>query len=113
VAGRGGTTAQGGRARRAGGRAGRARAAAAMLALLGGAAGITVPLREDRRHIQDRDVRILRQVLPRGLNLELAASDEILAIAREGRPDEATLVPEERHELTTQGRLHRVAHHAT
>src|SRR5215475_11239984 len=86
--------------------------AAAMLALLGGADGITVHLREDRRHIQDRDVRILRQVLPRGLNLELAASDEILAIAREVRPDEATLVPEKRQELTTEGGLDVVANEA-
>src|SRR5213595_2202572 len=79
--------------------------AAALLAILGGADGITVHLREDRRHIQDRDVRVLRQVVTSRLNLELAATDEILAIAREVRPDEATLVPEKRQELTTEGGL--------
>src|SRR5438876_7633059 len=68
--------------------------AAAILATLGGADGITVHLREDRRHIQDRDVRLLRQVITTRLNLEMAASDEIVEIAREVRPDEATLVPE-------------------
>ncbi|HEV3142846.1 MAG TPA: pyridoxine 5'-phosphate synthase [Gemmataceae bacterium] len=78
--------------------------AAALLALLGGADGITVHLREDRRHIQDRDVRILRQVVPR-LNLEMACTAEITNIAREVTPDEATLVPEKRQELTTEGGL--------
>jgi pyridoxine 5-phosphate synthase len=78
--------------------------AAAVLALLGGADGITVHLREDRRHIQDRDVRALRPVVPR-LNLELAATDEIVSIACEVRPHEATLVPEKRQELTTEGGL--------
>ncbi len=67
--------------------------AAAVLATLGGADGITVHLREDRRHIQDRDVRLLRQVVTTRLNLEMAASDEIIEIAREIRPDEATLGP--------------------
>ena len=83
--------------------------AAAILALLGGADGITVHLREDRRHIQDRDVRLLRQTVPR-LNLELAAVDAIVDIACEIKPDEATLVPERREELTTEGGLDVVAH---
>src|SRR5256885_644643 len=81
--------------------------AAAMLALLGGADGITVHLREDRRHIQDRDVRLLRPVVTRRLNLEMAATDEIVGIACEVRPHEATLVPEKRAELTTEGGLER------
>jgi pyridoxine 5-phosphate synthase len=86
--------------------------AAAVLALLGGADGITVHLREDRRHIQDRDVRLLRQVVTGRLNLELAATDAIVAIAKEVRPDEATLVPEKRQELTTEGGLDVVANQA-
>src|SRR5262249_58401461 len=72
--------------------------AAAVLAMLGGADSITVHLREDRRHIQDRDVRLLRPVVPR-LNLEMAAAEEIIQIALEVHPDEATLVPEKRQEL--------------
>ena len=84
--------------------------AAAVLALLGGADGITVHLREDRRHIQDRDVRVLRQVVTRRLNLEMAAVDAIVDIACEILPDEATLVPERRAELTTEGGLDVVAH---
>jgi pyridoxine 5-phosphate synthase len=83
--------------------------AAAVLALLGGADAITVHLREDRRHIQDRDVRVLRQVVPNRLNLEMAAVDAIVDIACEVRPDEATLVPERRAELTTEGGLDVVA----
>jgi pyridoxine 5-phosphate synthase len=79
--------------------------AAAVLAILGGADGITVHLREDRRHIQDRDVRLLRQVVTSRLNLEMACVDEITKIACEVRPDEATLVPEKRAELTTEGGL--------
>jgi pyridoxine 5-phosphate synthase len=86
--------------------------AAAVLALLGGADGITVHLREDRRHIQDRDVRLLRPVVTSRLNLEMAASDEIVAIACEVKPDEATLVPEKRQELTTEGGLDVVANEA-
>jgi pyridoxine 5-phosphate synthase len=78
--------------------------AAAVLAMLGGADGITVHLREDRRHIQDRDVRALRPFVPR-LNLEMAATDEIVAIACDVKPAEATLVPEKRQELTTEGGL--------
>jgi pyridoxine 5-phosphate synthase len=84
-------------------------AAAAVLALLGGADGITVHLREDRRHIQDRDVRLLRPLVTDRLNLEMAAVDAIADIACEVRPDEATLVPERRQELTTEGGLDVVA----
>jgi pyridoxine 5-phosphate synthase len=84
--------------------------AAAVLALLGGADGITVHLREDRRHIQDRDVRLLRQVVTNRLNLELSVADEIVAIACEVKPNEATLVPERRAELTTEGGLDVVTH---
>jgi pyridoxine 5-phosphate synthase len=83
---------------------------AAVLALLGGADGITVHLREDRRHIQDRDVRLLRQVVTNRLNLELSVAEEIVAIACEVKPDEATLVPERREELTTEGGLDVVRH---
>jgi pyridoxine 5-phosphate synthase len=79
--------------------------AAAVLAILGGADGITVHLREDRRHIQDRDVRMLRQTVTNRLNLEMACVDEITRIACEVKPDEATLVPEKRAELTTEGGL--------
>src|SRR5438132_6635793 len=79
--------------------------AAAVLALLGGADGITVHLREDRRHIQDRDVRLLRQIVTQRLNLEMAAVEAIVGIACEIKPDEATLVPERRQELTTEGGL--------
>jgi pyridoxine 5-phosphate synthase len=83
---------------------------AAVLALLGGADGITVHLREDRRHIQDRDVRLLRPIVPRRLNLEMAAVDAIADIACDIKPDEATLVPERREELTTEGGLEVVTH---
>jgi pyridoxine 5-phosphate synthase len=86
--------------------------AAAVLALLGGADGITVHLREDRRHIQDRDVRLLRQVVTQRLNLEMAAVDAIVDMACQVRPDEATLVPERREELTTEGGLDVIAHRA-
>ena len=86
--------------------------AAAVLALLGGADGITVHLREDRRHIQDRDVQILRQVVTSRLNLELSVADAIVDIACAVKPDEATLVPERRQELTTEGGLDVVAHQA-
>lgn len=78
---------------------------AAALAELAGADGITVHLREDRRHIQDRDVEILRQTVQTRLNLEMAASDEMVAIALRVRPDCVTLVPEKRQELTTEGGL--------
>src|ERR1019366_4591670 len=86
--------------------------AAAVLALLGGADGSTVHLREDRRHIQDRDVRLLRQVVTTLLNLELCVADAIVDIACEVKPDQATLVPERREELTTEGGLDIVAHQA-
>ncbi len=79
--------------------------AAAMLAELGGADGITVHLREDRRHIQDRDVQLLRQTVRTHLNLEMAATDEMAAIALEVKPDYVTLVPERREEVTTEGGL--------
>lgn len=79
--------------------------AAAVLAELGGADGITAHLREDRRHIQDRDVRLLRQTVRTHLNLEMAATDEMLAIALEIKPDYVTLVPEKREEVTTEGGL--------
>lgn len=77
----------------------------AMLAELGGADGITVHLREDRRHIQDRDVELLRQTVHTRLNLEMAATDEMAAIALQFRPDMVTLVPERREEVTTEGGL--------
>ncbi len=86
--------------------------AAAVLALLGGADGITIHLREDRRHIQDRDLRILREVVTRGLNLEMAAVGSIIDVACAVKPDQVTLVPERREELTTEGGLDVVAHQA-
>ena len=70
-----------------------------------GPAGIIVHLREDRRHIQDRDVYILRQTVKTRLNLEMAATEEIIKIALDVRPDIVTLVPEKREELTTEGGL--------
>jgi pyridoxine 5-phosphate synthase len=79
--------------------------AAAVLAMLGGADNITIHLREDRRHIQDRDLRLLRDVTPRCLNLEMAAADAIVDIACAIKPDQVTLVPERREELTTEGGL--------
>jgi pyridoxine 5-phosphate synthase len=82
---------------------------AAVEAHLGGADGITVHLREDRRHIQDQDVRRLRELTHIKLNLEMAATDEMVAIAREIRPEMAMLVPEGRQEVTTEGGLDVVA----
>ena len=79
--------------------------AAAVLAELAGAGQITVHLREDRRHIQDRDLKILRGVCQTLLNLEMAATSEMVKVAYEIRPDVATLVPERREELTTEGGL--------
>lgn len=79
--------------------------AAAVLATLGGADGITIHLREDRRHIQDRDVHLLRQTVTTRLNLEMATAEEIIRLALAVKPDEATLVPEKRQELTTEGGL--------
>ena len=78
---------------------------AAMLAELGGADGITVHLREDRRHIQDRDVRLLLETVRTVVNLELAVADEIVELACALRPMQATLVPEGRQEITTEGGL--------
>ncbi len=78
---------------------------AAYLSELGGAHGIVVHLREDRRHIQDRDLRILRETVRTKLNMEMASTDEMTAIAREVKPDMVTLVPEKRKELTTEGGL--------
>jgi pyridoxine 5-phosphate synthase len=78
---------------------------AAALAELGGADGITVHLRQDRRHIQDRDVRLLRQTIQGSLNLEMAVGEGILALALELAPEQVCLVPENRQELTTEGGL--------
>jgi pyridoxine 5-phosphate synthase len=78
---------------------------AAALAELGGADVITIHLREDRRHIQERDLRLLRQSVQVRLNLELAVEPGVVALALEVRPDQATFVPERREELTTEGGL--------
>jgi pyridoxine 5-phosphate synthase len=78
---------------------------AAALAELAGAGQITIHLREDRRHIQDRDLRILRETVQTLLNLEMAATQEMVKIAYEHKPDVVTLVPERREELTTEGGL--------
>lgn len=86
---------------------------AAVEAQLGGADGITVHLREDRRHIQDDDVRRLRELTHIKLNLEMAASGEMVAIAQRVRPEMAMLVPEGRQEITTEGGLDIVAQEAT
>jgi pyridoxine 5-phosphate synthase len=75
-----------------------------------GAHGITVHLREDRRHIQDRDVIGLKDIVKGKLNLEMALSDEIIAIAKKVKPDQITLVPEKRQEITTEGGLDVAAH---
>ncbi|NJL83180.1 MAG: pyridoxine 5'-phosphate synthase [Chloroflexaceae bacterium] len=79
--------------------------AAAVLAELGGADGITIHLREDRRHIQDRDARLLRQTVRTHLNLEMAPTPEMVSIALDLKPDYVTLVPERREEVTTEGGL--------
>ncbi|NOJ78355.1 pyridoxine 5'-phosphate synthase [Myxococcus xanthus] len=78
---------------------------AAALAELAGAQQITIHLREDRRHIQDRDLRILRETVQTLLNLEMAATAEMVKLAYEHKPDVVTLVPERREELTTEGGL--------
>lgn len=78
---------------------------AAEIAERAGAAGITVHLREDRRHINDRDVRILRETLQTRMNLEMAVTDEMVGIALETQPEFVCLVPEKREELTTEGGL--------
>ncbi len=83
---------------------------AAAEAELGGADSITIHLREDRRHIQTRDLRLLRQTLSVPLNLEMACDDEILALALEVRPEQVTLVPERREEVTTEGGLDVIGH---
>ncbi|MFA5515246.1 MAG: pyridoxine 5'-phosphate synthase [Desulfuromonadales bacterium] len=83
---------------------------AAAIAELAGAGGITVHLREDRRHIQDRDVYLLRQTVKTRLNLEMAATEEMTGIAVKIGPDAVTLVPERREELTTEGGLDVVRH---
>ncbi len=82
---------------------------AALLAEYAGADAITLHLREDRRHIQDRDMEILREVLSTRMNLEMAVTDEMLAIALKTRPHDACLVPERRQEITTEGGLDVVA----
>jgi pyridoxine 5-phosphate synthase len=84
--------------------------AAAVLAELAGADGIVVHLREDRRHIQDRDLQILRQTVQSKLDLEMAADEAMVKIALSVRPDFVTLVPERRQELTTEGGLDVAGH---
>ncbi len=83
---------------------------AAALAELGGADGITLHLREDRRHIQDRDLELLCQTTASRVNLELACEEQVLATACRRKPHQATLVPERREEVTTEGGLDVVAH---
>ncbi|MBC8313376.1 MAG: pyridoxine 5'-phosphate synthase [Candidatus Cloacimonetes bacterium] len=78
---------------------------AAFIAEKNGADQITIHLREDRRHIQDRDLRILRQTIQTKLNLEMAPTSEMIAIAKSVHPDSVTLVPEKREEITTEGGL--------
>ena len=82
----------------------------AAMAELGGADGITVHLREDRRHIQDRDLEVLRQTVQVKFNLEAAIAAEMIAIACRVKPDQVTLVPEKREEVTTEGGLDVLAH---
>lgn len=84
--------------------------AAAVIAEFAGAHGITVHLRSDRRHIQDRDVELLRETIKTRLNLEMAATDEMVRVALDVKPDTATLVPEFPGEITTQGGLDCVRH---
>ena len=83
---------------------------AAALAELAGADGITIHLREDRRHIQDRDVRLIRETAQVKLNLEMATAEEIVEIAIATRPHKVTLVPEKREEVTTEGGLDVIQH---
>ncbi|MHC4875706.1 MAG: pyridoxine 5'-phosphate synthase [Planctomycetota bacterium] len=83
---------------------------AASLAELAGADGITIHLREDRRHILDRDVRLLRETVQVKLNLEMATAEEIVKIAIATKPHQATLVPEKREEVTTEGGLDVIQH---
>jgi pyridoxine 5-phosphate synthase len=84
--------------------------AAAVLADLAGASGITIHLRGDRRHIQDDDARVLREVVKTHLNVEMAATEEMVRIAREVKPNAVTLVPERADEVTTEGGLDVVSH---
>ncbi len=84
--------------------------AAAVLCELAGAQGITVHLRSDRRHMQDRDVEVLRRVVSTNLNVEMAASAEMVRIAQTIKPHRVTLVPERRDEVTTEGGLDVVLH---
>ena len=84
--------------------------AGALLAELAGADGITVHLRGDRRHIKERDVRLLREVVTTRLNLEMAVTDEMIGIALKLRPNTATLVPERQEEITTEGGLDVLGH---
>jgi pyridoxine 5-phosphate synthase len=84
--------------------------AAASIAELAGAEQITLHVREDRRHVNDRDLRILRQTVNGALNLEMAATDAMVALALEVKPDTVTLVPEKREELTTEGGLDVLRH---
>ena len=85
--------------------------AAAFIAEGAGAHGITIHLRSDRRHIQDRDLVMLRETVKTRLNVEMAATDEMIAVVREARPDTVTLVPERPEELTTEGGLNIVKYH--
>lgn len=85
---------------------------AAGIARMAGATGIIIHLREDRRHIKDRDLRILRDVVRTRLNLEMAATPEMTKIAASTKPDMITLVPEKRQELTTEGGLDVIKHAA-
>ena len=81
-----------------------------LLAELGGADGITIHLREDRRHIQDRDLNLLKETVHTRLNLEMAATEEMTLIALNAKPDMVTLVPERREEVTTEGGLDVIKH---
>ncbi|MCX7820124.1 MAG: pyridoxine 5'-phosphate synthase [Brevinematales bacterium] len=78
---------------------------AAVIAEIAGVDGITAHLREDRRHIKDRDIRLLRQIVKTSLNLEMSLNDEIIKIALDVKPDEICIVPENRMEITTEGGL--------
>jgi pyridoxine 5-phosphate synthase len=86
---------------------------AATMGELAGAEGITIHLREDRRHIQDRDLEVLRRTVKTKLNLEMAATDEMVGIACQVKPEQCTLVPEKRQELTTEGGLDVITNLAT
>jgi pyridoxine 5-phosphate synthase len=86
--------------------------AAGHAVMLGGADQVTVHLREDRRHVQERDVRLLREALPLPMNLEMAATPEMARFAREAKPERVCLVPEKREEVTTEGGLDASRHAA-